>query len=565
MDHFGHLSGRNGTIRRITCSSNEGACPPEFPSVAGLSDYTRAGSVMPLYDHLRRTLRMKRLLLLFALTLAASPLLAATDVAADIASRGLLLTFISVFFGGVLVSLTPCLYPMIPITLSVIGAGSAGQKPLTGFLRAFTFVLGIAVVYTTIGVVTSMLGVSLTLVLQYKAFWLFLAVFFAAMGLSMFGLFELQLPPAVAARLQGSTAGKGGYLGAFLIGLVTGVAASPCGSPVLASLAVYAANEAKDGRVIGSVMMFFAYALGMGMLFMVLGAAPSLMKSMPRSGGWMDDVKKFLGAVLIGVAFYYLQFAFPRSWMLLYWILVVVTLAAGAVIVAARSGYRRRYPVLHRSWQATALLLAGAGVYVAAEKVPGALSARETRNAAGAPVPVVKPHTMMAEAKGLLADDGQFAQRSRDLAAAAPGGEEGNASEAEGGTTIVETAAAGHEEGSWIPDEAEGLALAKKLGKPAIVDFGAEWCKACGELEEKTFPDPKVAAALKDFVTIRIDATELTDEVEALQKKYGALSLPTVAFLTPEGKHLKQFDLKTFESPAKFLERMEKAKAEIKK
>lgn len=506
----------------------------------------------------------KLLPLLLLLTTAAAPAMAEVDVAADLASRGLLMTMLLVFLGGVGVSLTPCLYPMIPITLSVIGAHSVGQKPITGFLRAFTFVLGIAVIYTIIGVVTAMIGVSIQRVLQLWYVWLFLSLFFAAMGLSMLGLFELQLPPSIAARLQGKTAGKGGYVGAFLVGLVTGVAASPCGSPVLASLAVFAAEKANDGGMGTSVLLFFCYALGIGALFMALGAFPSLIKNMPKSGGWMEDVKKFLGAVLIGIALYYLQFAFARSLMLVYWLIVVAALVAGAVIVAVRAGYRRRYPVLLRAWQATGVALAAAAVWVSVKKVPAVLAAESARKSV-AQVPRVSPDAMMTEAKQLLGDDAQFAQRAKvpgagETAAEGAAGAEvsaaGQASAPSQAAAPADAVPAG-----WLTDEAQAVALAKQLNRPLIVDFGADWCAACKELEHKTFSDPKVVAALADFVKLRIDATDVTDVVDALQKKYGAQSLPTVRFTDPAGKHLPQFDLKTFEKPEAFLKRLEKAKA----
>ena len=499
----------------------------------------------------------KALLALFFVLLAIPAFAGDVDVAAKIASQGVLLTLLGVFGAGILVSLTPCLYPMVPITLSIIGARAAGQKPLTGFLRSFVFVLGIAVVYTALGFVAVSFGKSIDFLLRYKTFWLLLSLFFIAMGISMLGAFTIQLPARFTGKLQGATSGKGGFVGAFLIGLVTGVAASPCGSPVLAGLMAFGAQNAN--RPVLIVSLFFAYAFGMGMLFMLLGTFPAFLKAMPKSGGWMEDVKKFLGAVLIAVGIYYLQNAM-RNMMGVYWILVIASALAGAAYIAIKTQPRSKSPLM----MGTAVALAVFAVYAAIAKFPIIMSGSQPSSANKRPV--YTPDKLIAEAKAALTDDQKFtaiemktpavipaivAPSNNDSAATStqPAPEKPN-------STATEPAPGPHAD--WLTEEPAALALAKQQGKPVIIDFGAEWCAACKELERDTFPIPAVAEELKNFVKVRIDCTESSDQNDALQKKYGSASLPTVAFIGKDGKWKKELTLSTFEKPDKFLERLKK-------
>ena len=492
-----------------------------------------------------KPLMLRTLLISLFIALAGTAAAASQDVGQRLNQQGVLLTIMFVFGAGVLVSLTPCLYPMIPITLSVIGARAVGQKPLFGFLRALSFVLGIAVVYSGLGMVAVTAGLSISFILQYKLFWLILSLFFVAMGVSMLGAFTIQLPASFTGKLQGATAGKGGYVGAFLIGVVTGVAASPCGSPVLASLIAFGSGN--PGRPVLIVTLFFAYALGMGLLFLILGTFPSMLKTMPKSGGWMDDVKKLLGLVIIGVGVYYLQNAM-RDHMSFYWILVIVLSLATAAYVAIKSSSRKQSPGLLLGWRITGVALAAIGIYAAAAKFPATL--KDIRQQAS--VEGVSPDKLMAEGRDLLLDDGKFAamakQGSPSPKSVPAANDSGNPANAD--------AAPKNTQGEWLSNETQALALAKESGKPVIIDFGAAWCAACKELEHKTFPDPKVAEALKNFVLLRIDCTGATPENEALQKKYKAFSLPTVAFVDKTGAFDSTKSLYAFEKPADFLERL---------
>jgi thiol:disulfide interchange protein DsbD len=478
---------------------------------------------------------LRRLVLFLALASTAGVASAGVmdfDAGASLVSRGFLLTWLIVFVAGILVSFTPCVYPMIPITLSIIGARSAQQKPLQGFMRSLVFVLGLAVVYTALGYVGARTGKLVGFMLQSKWFLGFLTVFFLAMGASMLGLFEIQMPPSLASRLQGK-AGRGGYVGAFLLGIVTGVVASPCGSPILFSVLTVATQS---GRELVGVLLLFAYALGIGMLFLVLGTFPSFLRAMPKSGDWMEDVRIFLGLTLIAVAIgYYAGFLLPAA---VYVCVVAAAALAGAVYAALHARRRRARAALRRFWIATSGVLAATAVYVGAATLSPHEGARaESAAVAGGPA--------IAETAQASTGAAPAGSRQKDVAS--------SATAAGGAALSVGTAAE-----QWQADEAGALRRARELGRPVIIDFRADWCAACKELERKTFPHPEVAPLLAGFVKVRIDATEETEENAALRQKYGAMALPTVVLIRPDGTVAADLTLRKFEEPEKFAERLRK-------
>jgi thiol:disulfide interchange protein DsbD len=213
-------------------------------------------------------------------------------------SHGTLWAFGSVFLAGVLTSLTPCVYPMIPITVSIFGAKEARSRA-HAFLLATFYVLGIAFMYSSLGIAAVLSGRAAGSVLASPWFVVGLSVLFVALATSMFGLWELRLPYFLQSRFTG--VGGKGPLGAFLMGLVGGILIAPCTGPVLAGLLAYVATT-RD--IVLGVALLFTYALGIGVLFWVIA---TFAVSLPKSGGWMESVKSVLGVALVVAALYYLQ------------------------------------------------------------------------------------------------------------------------------------------------------------------------------------------------------------------------------------------------------------------
>jgi thioredoxin:protein disulfide reductase len=413
----------------------------------------------------------KRLLPRLALALAAGlaipflPGFLTQGVTSDLAGRLGLAggvsagTFVILFLGGVLTSLTPCVYPLIPITVGIFGARQTERRARSVLLSA-TYVGGIAAMYSGLGLFAALSGKAFGSVLSSPWVIAVLAFFLMALAASMFGAFEIALPASFQQKL--SSVKGAGFPAALGMGLVAGIIAAPCTGPVLAGVLAYVATQ--RSAVLG-FWMLFTYALGMGVLFFVLGAT-SL--RLPRSGAWMETVKSVFGVALLAAAVGLLLPLLPRAGVLP-WHLRTVGIVAGA--------------------------LAFAGV------LAGALSLSFHGD--------VRERALKAGALALLL--GGIGLRFGWLGP--PAGD--------GSVKIP-----------WLHDEHAAVERARSTGKPLLVDFFAEWCAACKELDVHTWTDPTVAReAAEKFVPLKVDATNESPEIEALFTKYGLQGLPTVLMM----------------------------------
>src|SRR4051812_196348 len=368
-------------------------------------------------------------------------------------------TFAVLFLGGVLTSLTPCVYPLIPITVSIFGARQSEKRGRSVALSA-TYVAGIAAMYSALGLFAALSGKAFGTVLSSPAVVVLLALFLLALAASMFGAFEIALPYALQQKLAGV---KGaGFGGAFGMGLVAGVIAAPCTGPVLAGVLTYVATQ--RNAVLG-FWMLFTYAVGMGLLFFLLGAT-SL--RLPRSGGWMETVKSVLGVALVAAAVTLLLPYLPRP---------------GHLQITTRT---------------VALL---AGVLAFAGVLAGALSLSFHGDG--------REKAMKLGALVLLL--GGVGLRFGWLGPA----------KMEKGFEIT-----------WLHDEKLAVEQSRATGKPLLIDMGAEWCAACKELDLHTWTDPVVAREVADrFVPLKVDATEVTPDIERVMEKYDVAGLPTVLMM----------------------------------
>ena len=222
--------------------------------------------------------------------------------------KGSWLAFLLVFLGGVLASFTPCVYPMIPITISYIGGNSRG-RPLKGFVLSLWYVLGIALVYSILGVAAAATGGAFGQATQTPVFAAIVAAIIGAMALSMAGLFDLQLPSSLTSRVGG---GRTGFLGPLLMGAAMGLIAAPCVGPVLIVLLTWVATT---GNLVLGFWLLFTFALGLGVLFVALGTFSGLLTALPGAGGWMQTVKHVFAIVLFALALWFLRLYAP-AWLL---------------------------------------------------------------------------------------------------------------------------------------------------------------------------------------------------------------------------------------------------------
>jgi len=387
------------------------------------------------------------------------------------------------FIGGIAASLTPCVYPMIPITISVIGAKAEGGK-LKGFILSLFYVLGIAITYSVAGMAAAKTGAVFGTILQNP--WVVggIAAVFVLMALAMFGAFELQVPTSVSSRMGGYQ-GKGVF-GVLAMGAITGLVASPCVGPVLVVLLTFVAQT--QSVFIGFILLF-TFAVGMGLLFILIGTFSGILVNLPKSGTWMVAVRNIFGVLMILVAFYYIHPLTP-DWLfalLLGAFLLLTGLVTGWPGTAGEppAGLGQ---VWARGFRKTVGFL---GVILGIYLIVGTLLAHGF---------LLPPMNLAGGAGGAVAPDAGI---------------------------------------DWLHDEPEALARARDTGKPLIIDFTAEWCMACKELEAFTFSDPEVQAELKArFVSAKIDCTEETEDVKRLFEKYNVRGLPLIVFYDSRGELL---------------------------
>jgi thiol:disulfide interchange protein DsbD len=235
--------------------------------------------------------------------------------------KGLLPLFLLVFLGGLALNLTPCVYPLIPITISYFGGQSEGKKGGL-VLHAVLYVIGMAVTYSVLGSIAAFTGSLFGAALQYPLVLVFIAVIMLLLSLSMFDVYELRMP-AFLNRLAGGS--QKGYFGTLFMGLTVGIVAAPCIGPFVLGLLTYVGNR---GSVVLGFLLFFVLALGLGVPFLVLGIFSGSLNKMPRSGAWMVWVRKVFGFILIAMAIYFLKTLFPST-LLYHLSLALIMLIAG--------------------------------------------------------------------------------------------------------------------------------------------------------------------------------------------------------------------------------------------
>ena len=399
---------------------------------------------------------------------AASAAGSSHDFQKELEQRGLPLVLLATFLGGLALNLTPCVYPVIPLTLSFFAGQSRsdGRRP---FGLAAVYVLGMATMYSALGVAAALSGRLFGSALQSPWVLSAVAIVLVALALSMFGLYDLRMPTF----LMQKAGARSGAAGAYGMGLLVGVVAAPCVGPFVLGLLAFVAARQQVGL---GFLFFFVLSLGLGLPYLFLGAFSGSVARLPRAGMWMESVKKIFGWVLLAMAAYFLRPALPGpagGWLL------PAVLAAAAVYLAARSGGLR--PALR--WTTAILFLAAAAFFL--------------------------PRRTQAT------------------------------------------------EPAWKPYVANEVARA---GRPAVIDFEAAWCAPCRELDEKTFSDSRVRAALERRALYKADLTRAeAPEIAALSEKYAILGVPTIVFLDASGNELRDLRLVGFESAEEFLGRLEKA------
>ena len=415
-----------------------------------------------------------------------------TDTIANTLKTGNMLLVLATFFGfGLLLSFTPCVFPMIPILSSIIVGASQNEKMTAGrgFFLSLIYVLAMAMAYTIAGVIAGLFGANLQVALQNPYVLTVFAAVFVALAFSMFGYFRIELPQSIQNKINKSTDGKEkqGVVGIAIMGFLSALIVGPCVAPPLAGALVYIGQT--GDAVLGGLALF-VLSMGMGMPLLLIGLGAG--KFMPKPGGWMDSVSKVFGIIMLAIAVWMLDRVLDASIVMFLW----SALFLGAAI------YLNVYKHILAQTITVIIFLFGVSLFF------GTIS--------GATNPL-KPFEKFTNGSGVVA-------QTQGL------------------------------KFSYIKNIEElDLAIAAS-SKPVMLDFYADWCVACKELEEITFKDPIVIKKLQGFTLLKADVTKNNDDDKALQKKYGIVGPPGLIFWNENNEEVKASKIVGYKNPKDFLE-----------
>jgi thiol:disulfide interchange protein DsbD len=412
------------------------------------------------------------------------------DRLAGLIAEGQLLLVMASFFGfGLLLAFTPCVLPMIPILSGIIAGQGTQATALRSFVLSVTYVLGMALTYTVAGAAFAAAGQQAQAFFQQPWILALFALLFVVLALAMFGVYELQLPASLQTRLNAASGRQrsGTLAGTFVMGALSALVVTACvAPPLVAALAVIG----QTGDVARGALALFSLAMGMGAPLLLVGVAGG--KLLPRAGAWMETVKALFGVMFLGVAVWMLERILPGPLTLALWALLAFV--AGYYF----GGFGRPQG---------APLARGIGLFA---MVYGVIML--VGSAAGG-------HDPLQPLKGASL----FAGRSTTVAAAAD-----------------------------LPFRAIGSVadldreLASAAGRPVMVDFYADWCVSCKEMEKYTFSDEGVRTDLGDFELLKADVTANTADHQALLRRFGIFGPPTTAFFDADGRECRNFRLVGF-------------------
>jgi thiol:disulfide interchange protein DsbD len=435
----------------------------------------------------------------------AVPLRSETDALADRIRSGNLLAVLATFFGaGLLLAFTPCVLPMIPILSGIIVGAGRGAPVSRGraFSLSLAYVLGMALTYTIAGAAFAAAGQQAQAVFQKPWILVLFAGLFVLLALAMFGVFNLQVPAALQSRINelSSRQKQGSLVGTAVMGALSSLIVTACvAPPLVAALAVIG----QSGDVLRGAAALFSLSLGMGAPLLVLGASAG--KLLPKAGAWMDTVKSIFGLMFLGVAIWMLGRLLPGPVTTGLWGLLALFTAGYLATAAARNARGRA----RLAWR-------GAGVLAA---IYGAL-------------------LVVGALRGL--DD-----PLQPLAIAGTGEAPGQHLEFQRVKSVA--------------DFETQLAAASAAGRPVMLDFYADWCVSCKEMERYTFPDSDVRAALANAVLLQADVTANDADDQALLQRFGILGPPTIVFFDAAGRERPEYRVVGFKKAGEFRDHVESA------
>ncbi len=399
----------------------------------------------------------------------------------------LLLTLIAFFVGGLLLSFTPCVFPMYPILTGIIvGAGKDLTTPLTtrkAFTLSFFYVQGMAVTYTLLGIVVALAGAQFQAIFQHPYVLIAMSALFIFLSLSMFGVFNLALPASWQNKLNNiSNKQKGGSIfGVVMMGVISGLVASPCTTAPLTGALLYISQT---GDVVLGASALYALSLGMGLPLLILGSSGG--KLLPKAGAWMNIIKNVFGLLLLAVPIFLLERFIPEVASQALWALLVLGAASYFYVANQNSALDKPKGFGFGLRSLLIFLMMFLGANMAYQLV-------------------------MTNNSQVAIEGNQNSQMQH------------------------------FKQVSSLKELQEAITQANQQGKTVMLDLYADWCVACKEFEQYTFPDKRVQQALANSVLLQIDLTETgADRNIELMEHFNVFGLPSILFFDLQGKELSQ-------------------------
>jgi thiol:disulfide interchange protein DsbD len=411
--------------------------------------------------------------------------------------ENLALTLVLFFALGIGLAFTPCVFPMYPIVSGIVIGQGKQAKAINAFWLTFTYVQGMAITYSILGLIVASAGMQFQAALQHP---LILGIFigiFVLLALAMFGRYELQLPAKWQTRLTNLSNNQtpGSMAGVFAMGALSGLIASPCTTAPLTGILLFIAQS---GDLTLGFISLYVLSIGMGVPLVIFGITGS--KLLPRAGQWMNVVKVSFGFMMLSVAIVFVERLWPKAWSSEYINLLWAALGLGAF------GY---YFVVNEASQKGILkyvrtLVIAAGLFASALLAYNTLTSSED---------TATQHSQLAHPTFIVVEN--------------------------------------------LDDLRQQIATANSQGKTVMVDLYADWCVACKEFEIYTFPDPNVINALNNTVWMQIDLTDTSANNTAFQDEFSILGLPTILFFDESGNELTQSRVTGFMKAPAFAEHVE--------